>query len=51
MTKLLDTAMNAMEDKYRDRIEELEEIEFNAMQEARRKAKAINDSRNGFLFM
>ena len=51
VTKMLDTAMNAIEDKYRDRKEELEEIEFNAMQEAGRRAKAINESRNGFLMI
>ena len=51
VTKMLDTAMNAIEDKYRDRKEELEEIEFNAMNEARRRAEAINQSRNGFLFI
>lgn len=49
VTKLLDTAMNAMEDKIRDRKEELEEIQFKAEAEARRKAQAINESRNGFL--
>lgn len=51
VTKMLDLAMNAIEDKYRDRKEELEEIEFNAMQEARRKAQVINESRYGFLTM
>ena len=51
VTKMLDTAMNAIEEKYRDRKEELEEIEFNAMNEARRRAEAINQSRNGFLFI
>ena len=49
VTKMLDTAANAIEDKYRDRKEELEEIEFKALQEARRRAQAINQSRNGFL--
>lgn len=51
VTKMLHHGMNAIEDKYRDRKEELEEIEFNAMEEARRRAKAINDSRHGFLTM
>ena len=51
VTKMLDLAMNAIEDKYRDRKEELEEIEFKAMQEARRKAQVINESRYGFLTM
>ena len=51
VTKMLDTAMTAIEEKYRDRKEELEEIEFNAMNEARRRAEAINQSRNGFLFI
>ena len=51
VTKMLHHGMNAIEDKYRDRKEELEEIEFNAMEEARRRAKAINYSRHGFLTM
>lgn len=49
VTKMLVFAMNAIEDKFRDRKEELEEIEFNAETEARRRAQVINDSRNGFL--
>ena len=49
VTKMLHQAANAIEDIYRDRKEELEEIEFNAMSEARRKAQVINESRNGFL--
>lgn len=51
VTKMLDTAANAIEDKYRDRKEELEEIEYNALAEARRRAQVINESRNGFLTM
>ena len=51
MTKMLDIAANAIEDKYKDRLEELEEIEYKALEEARRRAKAINESRNGFLYM
>ena len=49
VTKMLHQAANAIEERYRDRKEELEEIEFNAMQSARQKAQAINDSRLGFL--
>ena len=51
VTKMLQQGMNAIEDKYRDRKEELEEIEFNAMEEARRRARVINESRYGFLAM
>lgn len=51
VTKMLHQAANAIEDKYRDRKEELEEIEFKAMTEARRRAQVINESRNGFLNM
>lgn len=49
VTKMLHQAANAIEDIYRDRKEELEEVEFNAMSEARRRAQVINESRNGFL--
>lgn len=49
VTKMLHQAANAIEDIYRDRKEELEEVEFNAMNEARRRAQVINESRNGFL--
>ena len=48
---MLDTAANAIEDKYRDRKEELEEIEYKALEEARRRAQVINESRNGFLMI
>lgn len=51
VTKMMDTAANAIEDKYRDRKEELEEIRYKAEAEARRRAQAINESRNGFLYM
>jgi len=51
VTKMLGTAANAIEDKYRERKEELEEIEFKAMEEARRRAQVINESRNGFLMI
>lgn len=51
VTKMLDTAMNAIEDKYRDRKEELEEIEQNALAEARRRVQVYNESRNGFLYL
>lgn len=51
VTKMLDMAMNAIEDKYRDRKEELEWIELKAMEEARARAAAINQSRNGFIYM
>lgn len=51
VTKMLHQAANAIEDIYRDRKEELEEIEDRARMEARRKAQAINESRNGFLYM
>lgn len=49
VTKMLHQAANAMEDKYRERLEELEEIEYKALTEARRRAQVINESRNGFL--
>ena len=49
VTKMLHLAANAIEDKYRDRKEELEEVRWTAEQEAQRRAKAINDSRFGFL--
>ena len=49
VTKMMLQASNAMEDKYRDRKEELEEIRWNAEAEARRRAEAINSSRMGFL--
>ena len=51
VTKMLDMAANAIEDKHRDRKEELEEMEWKAMQTARERAQAINESRHGFLFM
>ncbi len=49
VTEMLQKASNAMEDKYRDRKEELEEVRWKAEQEAQRRAKTINDSRFGFL--
>lgn len=49
VTTMLHQAANAIEDRYRDRKEELEGIEFTAMTEAKRRAQAINDSMNGFL--
>ena len=51
VTKMLFYASNAIEDKYRDRKEELEEIEYKAMAEARRRAQVLNESRYGFLQM
>ncbi len=51
VTKMMDTAANAIEDKYRDRKEELEEIRYKAEEEARRRAQVINESRNGFLYI
>lgn len=51
VTKMLDIAANAIEDKYKDRLEELEEIEYKALVEARRRAQVINESRNGFLMI
>lgn len=51
VTEMLDIAANAIEDKYRDRKEELEEIEYKALEEARRRAQVINESRNGFLMI
>lgn len=51
VTTMLHQASNAVEDKYRDRKEELEEIRYKAEAEARRRAEAINQSRNGFLYM
>lgn len=49
VTKMLQQGLNAIEDKYRDRKEELEEIRYNAEVEARRRAQVINESRQGFL--
>jgi len=49
VTKMLQQGLNAIEDKYRDRKEELEEIRYKAEAEAGRRAQAINESRNGFL--
>lgn len=49
ITKMLHQAANAMEEKYRDRKEELEQIRFEAEQVARNRAAAINESRMGFL--
>ena len=51
VTKMLHQAVNAVEDIYRDRKEELEETEFKALAEARRRAQVINESRNGFLMI
>lgn len=51
VTKMLHQAANAVEDIYRDRKEELEEIEYTARAEARRRAQVINESRNGFLMI
>lgn len=49
VTKMLQQGLNAIEDKYRDRKEELEEIRYKAEMEARRRAQVINESRQGFL--
>ena len=49
VTKMLQQGLNAIEDRYRDRKEELEEIVYNAETEARRRAQVINESRQGFL--
>lgn len=49
ITKMLHQAANAMEEKYRDRKEELEQIRWEAEQVARNRAAAINESRMGFL--
>lgn len=51
ITKMLHQAANAMEEMYRDRKEELEQIRWNAEQVARNRAAAINESRMGFLNM
>ena len=51
VTTMLHQASNAIEDKYRDRKEELEEIRFKAEAEAQRRAAAINQSVTGFLFL
>lgn len=51
VTKMLQQGLNAIEDMYRDRKEELEEIRYKAETEARRRAQAINESRQGFLAM
>lgn len=49
VTKMLQQGLNMIEDKYRDRKEELEEIRYKAEMEARRRAQVINESRQGFL--
>lgn len=49
ITKMLHQAANAMEEMYRDRKEELEQIRWEAEQVARNRAAAINESRMGFL--
>lgn len=49
VTKMLQQGLNAIEDKYRDRKKELEEIRYKAEMEARRRAQVINESRQGFL--
>ncbi len=49
VTKMLQQGLNMIEDKYRDRKEELEEIRYKAEAEARRRAQVINESRQGFL--
>lgn len=49
ITKMLHQAANAMEENYRDRKEELEQIRWEAEQVARNRAAAINESRMGFL--
>ena len=51
VTKMLQQGLNAIEDRYRDRKEELEEIRYKAEMEARRRAQVINESRQGFLVM
>lgn len=49
ITKMLHQAANAMEEMYRDRKEELEQLRWDAEQVARNRAEAINSSRMGFL--
>ena len=49
ITKMLHQAANAMEEMYRDRKEELEQIRWEAEVVARKRAEAINSSRMGFL--
>lgn len=49
ITKMLHQAANAMEEMYRDRKEELEQIRWEAETVARKRAEAINSSRMGFL--
>lgn len=49
ITKMLHQAANAMEEMYRDRKEELEQIRWEAETLARKRAEAINSSRMGFL--
>lgn len=51
VTKMLMDGLSAIEDKHRDRKEELEEIRDNAMAEARRRATVINGSQRGFLMI
>jgi len=49
ITKMLHQAANAMEEMYRDRKEDLEQVRWEAEQVARNRAAAINESRMGFL--
>ncbi|MBR2576201.1 MAG: hypothetical protein IKE40_02755, partial [Firmicutes bacterium] len=49
ITKMLRQAANAMEEMYRDRKEDLEQVRWEAEQVARNRAAAINESRMGFL--
>lgn len=49
ITKMLHQAANAMEEMYRDRKEDLEQVRWEAEQVARKRAAAINESRMGFL--
>ena len=49
ITKMLRQAANAMEEMYRDRKEDLEQVRWEAEQVARNRAAAINENRMGFL--
>lgn len=51
VTEMLWYGLRAIEEKHEDRKQELEEIRSNAEMEARRRAQAINESRNGFLYI
>ena len=51
VTEMLMEGLSAIEEKHRDRKEELEEIRDKAMAEARRRATVINGSQQGFMMI